>query len=188
MKSFLQNNPLARFLIIALSTYVAWLIVYEAIMPEMKVKDDFDARISRIAADSGSAVLNLFGFNSFRMEEGEYIIVGIHEEDSDSSGVHIGPQCNGVSLFALFLIYVLAFPGPWKKKAWFIPLGVLAIHLINSIRIALLAYIQKDYPEYLDLNHNYTFQIIVYGFVFFLWYLWTSRLSGLNLQQNTSKD
>ncbi len=185
MKSFLQNNPLAKFLVIALSSYLAWLILYEAIMPELDIKEPFDVAVSKIAADSGDLLLTLTGFDSFRAQEGEFIIVGI--VDDDSSGVHIGPQCNGVSLFALFLVYVIAFPGPWKKKAWFIPLGVLAIHFINAIRIALLAYIQRDYPEYLELNHNYTFQIIVYGFVFFLWYIWTSKYSGLNINQGTDK-
>ena len=34
-------------------------------------------------------------------------------------------------------------------------------------------------PELLDFNHDYTFTIIVYAFVFMLWYIWIQRFSPL---------
>jgi exosortase family protein XrtF len=103
---------------------------------------------------------------------------GIRTAGIDGShGVWVGDSCNGLTLFALFAGFVFAFPGPVIKKLWFIPAGLVAIHLLNVLRVTALALIQYYAPQYLEFNHTYTFTIIVYGFVFALWYLWATKLS-----------
>ncbi len=87
----------------------------------------------------------------------------------------IGDPCNGISLFAVFSIFLLAYPGPWKHKAWFLPLGLLSIHVLNMLRIVVLCIVVTVDYELLNFNHDYTFYIIVYGWVFGLWYLWVKR-------------
>ena len=70
---------------------------------------------------------------------------------------------------------MLVYPGSWKKKLWFIPFGIITIHLINVLRIiglALTVFYFPD-PELLDFNHTYTFTVLVYGYVFYLWFLWS---------------
>ena len=54
----------------------------------------------------------------------------------------------------------------------------LIIHLINAIRIVALAIIVDVNPDWLYFNHNYTFNIIVYSFVFILWYIWAKKYAG----------
>lgn len=61
------------------------------------------------------------------------------------------------------------------KKLLFLISGIFIIHLVNIIRTSALTYMEKEYREYLDFNHNYTFQLIVYGVVFILWYYWTVK-------------
>ena len=85
----------------------------------------------------------------------------------------IGAPCDGVALFALFAIFILAFPGPISRKAWFIPAGIALLHLANIVRVVVLARIQATSPEWLEFNHDYTFTVLIYGLVFALWYLWT---------------
>jgi exosortase family protein XrtF len=92
-------------------------------------------------------------------------------------GLWIGDPCNGITLFALFTGFVIAYPGPVKRKIWFIPLGLFAIHIVNILRIVALAFITLYAPSYLEFNHTYTFTIIVYSFVFFLWMLWANKFS-----------
>ena len=101
-------------------------------------------------------------------------------------GLWIGDTCSGASLFALFTGFVIAYPGPWKRKLWFIPLGLVTIHIINVLRIVSLCLIVLQSPEYLDFNHNYTFTILVYGYVFLLWYLWALKFSKNNENQKTA--
>ena len=90
------------------------------------------------------------------------------------AGVQIGAPCDGVALFALFAIFILAFPGPILRKAWFIPAGIALLHLANVVRVIVLARIQATSPEWLEFNHDYTFTVLIYGLVFALWYFWTA--------------
>jgi exosortase/archaeosortase family protein len=91
-------------------------------------------------------------------------------------------------LFALFAGFVVAFPGKIKNKLWFIPLGILIIHLTNIIRILALAIIAYKSPNYLEFNHNYTFTVSVYIIVFALWMIWTLYFSEIkSIHKNVSK-
>jgi exosortase family protein XrtF len=122
-----------------------------------------------------NGMLGLFGYETFEAAAGDPIrTAGI----DGTSGVWIGDPCNGFSLFALFIIFMITYPGPWKQKLWYIPMGLIAIHLINAIRIAALAYLLKENWQWLDFNHNYTFTIIVYGMVFLLWYIWAVKYAA----------
>jgi exosortase/archaeosortase family protein len=97
-----------------------------------------------------------------------------------SVGVIVGPPCNGLALFALFIAFMLSFPGPIKHKLWYIPAGIIAIHVINVLRVLALVALVNWKEEWLEFNHDYTFTILVYLFVFFLWYLWIKKFSPLN--------
>jgi exosortase/archaeosortase family protein len=77
---------------------------------------------------------------------------------------------------------VVAFPGPWKKKMWFVPLGILSIYLINSLRVIGLAVNHMVSQESFDFNHKYTFTILIYGAIFFFWMIWVNRFSGINVK------
>ena len=63
------------------------------------------------------------------------------------AGVQIGAPCDGVALFALFAIFILAFPGPLLRKAWFIPAGIALLHAANVGRVIVLARIQATVPR-----------------------------------------
>lgn len=152
--------------------YLAWLILYEYWLHPLGILDRF--MIDNIIWMSGS-VLKAFGYSligEFPFDEGIRTI-GI----DGTHGVWVGDPCNGISLFALFTGFVLAYPGPIKHKLWFIPLGLLLVHLINVIRVTALTMIVFYAPEYLEFNHTYTFTLLVYGFVFFLWWIWANKFS-----------
>jgi exosortase family protein XrtF len=80
--------------------------------------------------------------------------------------------CNGLNVIIVFLSFVLAF-GPLNKKLiWFIPAGLLLIHVSNLFRIGLLFFISKDYPHHLYFFHKYFLTAFIYGVVFALWFVW----------------
>ncbi|MTI19492.1 exosortase family protein XrtF, partial [Fulvivirga sp. RKSG066] len=55
--------------------------------------------------------------------------------------------CNGLNVIIVFLSFILAFA--WSKKAiWFVPLGVLIIHLSNLVRISLLYIVSIELPDF----------------------------------------
>jgi len=180
MLDYLRKNPLVKFLLIAFSLYLIWYVFYLLVL---KPYTSLDRDLSVILVHSADFILSTLGYTP--VTNTEYVDVTIKLHDSPTPGVWVGDNCNGVSLFSLFLIYIIAFPGPTLKKLWYIPLGVLTIHLINTIRVAALTVIERDALETLDFNHTYTFTIVVYAFVFFLWYYWTSKLSGIQNILNT---
>lgn len=146
----------------------------------------FDLAVIGNLEDISTAILNLLGYKLISESQISSIrTIGI----DGTHGIWIGDPCNGLVLFALFTGFVLAFPGPWKRKLWFIPLGIVTIHAINVVRVTALALIVYYYPdpEVLDFNHTYTFTILVYGYVFSLWYWWAAKLSGATLSPNTDK-
>jgi exosortase/archaeosortase family protein len=96
-----------------------------------------------------------------------------------AAGVFVGPSCDGVVLFALFTIFIASFPGNWRRKAWFIPIGIAVLHAANAFRIICLLMIQLYWPSALEFNHDYTFTVFVYGIIFALWYLYAVRHTGI---------
>ena len=102
--------------------------------------------------------------------------------------VHIENGCNGLTLLALFAGFILAYPGSWKKKAWFIPLGLVIVYLVNLGRVMLLTYNHVRYNESFDFNHKYTFLIAVYACIFGLWMVWINKLSDFSASDLSAKN
>lgn len=124
--------------------------------------------------DITGAGLKCMGFDLIPYETERFAnFVGIQ----GSIGLVVGAPCDGFILFILFFVFVIAYPGPIKHKLWFIPVGIASIHLINVIRLISLALIVNSSPESLNFHHDYTFTILVYLFVFFLWYIWVNKFA-----------
>lgn len=172
MLNKLQKNPTLFFLFKALILYILWYFVYELWLNPSGVVDSW---IINNLVHSGEFILTKLGYT---LIPEPFLKENIRTLGIDGThGLWIGDPCNGLTLFALFSGFVIAYPGPLKRKLWFIPLGILSIHLINLLRIIALVFITLYWPEYLELNHTYTFTILVYSYVFFLWMIWANKLA-----------
>jgi exosortase/archaeosortase family protein len=89
--------------------------------------------------------------------------------------VYIKNYCLGLNTMFVFAALIIGFPGKWKDRLWFIPLGLIGIHLINIIRIVALclAIILSSTPE--DFKHHEIFDGIAMVFIFLLFMLWVKR-------------
>ena len=179
----IKQNPFLRFIVVAVLLYAAWFTAYELFIHPW-------GKLDRLVIDNligiASGMLDVFGYPLTPVQpDGEVIrTIGI----DGAQLLWVGDECNGLTLFAIFIVFMLAFPGPWKKKLWFIPIGMLLIHLMNAIRVAALAVIVKENPEALDFNHTYVFTTLVYGFIFLLWYIWAVRMSGIRDKKGASDE
>ena len=86
--------------------------------------------------------------------------------------------CNAVSVMILFAAFVFAFSTKWLKTIGYILIGCLIIHVLNVVRIALLAVALYHYPESEHLLHGVVFPLFIYAVVFALWVLWLQKFSG----------
>lgn len=159
------------FLTVSILIISIWFYIYQFLI---QPNTNLDHHLSENLAEIGNYFLSLFGHNTYIEYSGtNYIITNLI--DSNTLGVWIGTRCNGFKMFGVFTAILIAFPYAHKHKLWFIPLGIIILHIINAIRVAALTYLSVYYPDYLDFNHNITFEIIVYGSVFLLWYIWIKK-------------
>lgn len=164
-------DPVLRFLITCIGLYAAWYVLYEFVLHPQGALDR--AVIDNLVALAGG-ILQALGYellpNPFQ-DNNRYL--GIQ----GGSHLWIGDPCNGVSIFAVHLIFLIAYPGPWKHKIWYGLVGILSIHLLNAVRVAALCIVVSIDYELLNFNHDYVFYVVVYGWVFFLWYIWVKRIA-----------
>jgi len=169
------NKPLTRFLLKAVVLYLGWHFLYaEWIEPNGTVNH----YLTYITAWISSFALNLFSGSHFTLSP--FVELNTYLFKDGIPVVLIEHGCNGLILMVRYACFVLAFPGPWRVKTWFIPAGILAIYLINSLRVIGLAVNYMISESSFEFNHKYTFTILVYGAIFYFWMIWVNRFSGIN--------
>ncbi len=168
MPSFSFKNKITRFFVWAAVLYISWFLLYELLI---KPHTSVDEKLIGAIISHAELLLKLFGFATYRaVEEDDMQLLGV----DGAHPVWIGTPCNALTLFAFFTFFILAFPGTQKQKLWFVPLGIVIIHLANILRVMGLVLISFYKPEYLDFNHTYTFTVLVYGIIFALWMWWVN--------------
>ena len=91
--------------------------------------------------------------------------------------MYINESCSGLKQMLQFSLLMILFPGPWIKKLWFIPLGIIVMHLTNLFRVVGLAVVMNTRPQYWDFSHDYIFRPIFYVVIFGLWLYWVERIN-----------
>ena len=86
--------------------------------------------------------------------------------------------CNAISVMILFAAFIFAFSARWHKTILYIFIGIILLHVLNCIRIALLCFSLFHYKQYSTILHGTIFPLIIYGAVFVLWILWVTNYSG----------
>lgn len=111
-------------------------------------------------------------------------ILGIETETRGEMLVHdswerlgVVFSCSGLKQFYQFFFLMLLFPGPWKKKLWFIPLGIFALHLLNVFRIVVLYVIIIYKYSWFTFTHDWILRPLFYVLMFMLWVWWVERLA-----------
>lgn len=167
----LKSKPIKNFLITGILAYTIWFFLYLFFLkPFLKI----DVQIIYNLVYLSSTVLGTLGFDVYSsISDPFFQMIGI----DGSHPVWIGIPCNGLSVIVLFSIFILSFPGKFIHKIWFIPSGIIILHLCNVLRVCGLAIINFYAPQYLDFNHNYTFTFLVYGLLFLLWIIWVNHFA-----------
>jgi exosortase family protein XrtF len=176
-----EKRAFVKFILAAATSYLLLFVVYQFVVKKYSF---YDQKFIGHIIESVDSCLKFLGYRTFKvLQDRDMQVVGI----DGSSGVWVGSNCNAITLFALFAVFVAAFPGRQKAKIWFIPLGMLAIHILNILRVVSLALIAYYLPpEYLTFNHTYTFTFLVYGFIFLLWIIWVNRFANTGHEAQAS--
>ncbi len=185
LQSFNKSAPIREVLVFIfklLLVYFLWRCfsllvgpeaqpINERFIPWLSAGFEWFNYLLKVSLAQGSAwLLSLFGYQPEIMNSNMVKIQG-------SSGVEIGNYCLAVELMVLFVTLVATYPAPLKLKLWVISGGLVMIHLVNMLRVALLNLMTVYLPEYTDFNHHFTFRIIVFLFMLLV-YLWYIKLAA----------
>jgi exosortase family protein XrtF len=171
-------NKTTRFFVFASILYLSWYILYEFFV---KPNTLIDEKLISLIIANAAFVLKLLGFTVYQsIEDSNMQLIGI----DGAHPIWIGSPCNALTLFMFFALFVIAFPGNVKKKLWFIPLGIIIIHVTNVLRVIALVTINFYAPQYIEFNHTYTFTFLVYAIIFLLWMWWVKS----SLKENTTHE
>lgn len=89
--------------------------------------------------------------------------------------VYVNTSCSGLKQFYQWFFLMILYPGPWKQKLWFIPLGLLVIHIVNIFRIIGMTFVTMTIPQHWDFMHDYVMRPFFYVVMFFLWVWWNEK-------------
>lgn len=179
LKNLIPKNKIARFIIVFLIIFPPWYFI-----------DDYMQM-----AHYGPFFVNAWFF-TYHLLLKSLMFLSVHLTSlftdiaittsyrviylGDYGSLSIGRPCLCADVMMLLIAFVVAYPGPWKKKLWFLPLGLLAIHLMNVLRITALCLTKIYHPKWMYINHTYIFNIVMLGFTFMLWVIWITKFSPDN--------
>jgi exosortase family protein XrtF len=131
--------------------------------------------ITNLVAEQSKDVLLFFNKNASTEKHSTQASIKLFYNSKYISRIVEG--CNAISVIILYLAFIFAFTGKWKPTIGFLSLGAVAIYILNIVRIALLAVLFYNFPEYESFLHDILFPLIIYGFVFMLWFIWVYKFS-----------
>ena len=82
--------------------------------------------------------------------------------------VYVNRSCSGLKQFYQWFFLILLYPGPWKHKLWFFPLGLVIIHCVNIFRIVSMTFVTMTIPQHWDFARLCTASVFLCGDVFFM--------------------
>lgn len=99
--------------------------------------------------------------------------------------ITVNGSCSGLKQFYQWIFLMILFPGPWKSKLWFIPLGIIIIHLTNIFRIIALSVIVMEWPQYWDFSHDWILRPFFYVVIFVMWVIWVEKFRHKSKSKNS---
>jgi exosortase H (IPTLxxWG-CTERM-specific) len=84
--------------------------------------------------------------------------------------------CNGVEAMIVLLSAIVAYPASWKRRLAGLAAGVLAIQLLNIVRIVSLFYIGQWNLAVFEWAHLYAWQALIMLDALIVWLLWLRTL------------
>lgn len=151
-------------------------MIYQTYLNQFDVKNAEIDGFTNSVAKQTELVLSLFDDQSYTMPHLTEPSVKLYYKNKYISRIIEG--CNGLSVMILFVAFVIAFSGKFKNTIVFILLGLVVIHVLNVLRIALLSVALYSFPEYEHFLHGVLFPLVIYGVVFLLWVIWVNNYSS----------
>lgn len=100
----------------------------------------------------------------------------ILQSTTNGFAVSIEAGCNGIEAAIVLIAAMLAFPAPWKNRIFGILAGLLAVQLLNIVRVISLFYLGQWNLNVFDWAHLYLWQALIMLDVLIVWLVWIRML------------
>lgn len=183
MQFFREFKPTILFLVKFIVLYLLLNLGYGLFVDIYSPTPD---PLTRWVSEQSVVITQMFGVKAEIVVSRIDPYIGISSDNKNILSVYEG--CNGANVAIIFIAFLLSFGNPSNKLLWFIPVGLLVIHLTNLFRITLLFFVSVKLPGFMYFAHKYLFTAIIYIITFFLWYIWIDKLYKRGNDQKDTHD
>jgi exosortase/archaeosortase family protein len=165
------------FIIILLIFHVLWRTFVGDIMSVDFIRNSANA-LAREVFVHASWFLSLVGTDITPFDElniGGGLKQNVFFYAENNGAVYVNLSCSGLKQFYQWFFLILLYPGPWKHKLWFIPFGIVIVHLVNVFRIVSMVWVTMLIPQHWDFMHDWVLRPFFYVVMFFLWVWWNEK-------------
>lgn len=177
MKKYLViYKPFLLFLAKFFVSYLVLICIYQWYLNQFDASQNEVDGFTQMVAQQSESILRFMNYNvSIKPHLFE---PSIRVYIDQKAIVRVVEGCNALSVMILFVSFIIAFTGRFWQMLLFIISGLLLIHVLNVLRIALLVVGLLEYKEYEMLLHDIFFPLVIYGVVFGLWVIWVNKFSN----------
>ncbi len=176
MKNYYQQfKPFLLFLGKFILSYLLLTLVYQLYLDRYDASTFQTDGFTQIVGNQVEGLMQFLGFDGSVAKHPTEASLKLYYKHQWIARIIEG--CNALSVIILFVSFVISFSGKIKQMVFFILIGSFFIHFMNVVRIAFLAVLIYNYPQYESFLHGVFFPLVIYGFVFLLWVFWVNNFS-----------
>ena len=179
--SFSEFRPTILFLVKFVGIYLVGNKLYGLYITSYDPRPD---PVTHVVSVQTAFVLNTCGYDVNAEDRKQKPTTDLMHLGRAKLSVYEG--CNGLNTMIIFVAFLIAFGPISKTLLWFIPVGLLIIHLMNLARISLLFFVSEYMPDAMYFTHKYFFTAILYVVIFVLWIWWVKRYSPGNTRHENA--
>lgn len=152
-----QRFGLRFFGLLVLASILAWAVSLPSQL----------GPVQRVLAGSGTWLAGLTGGSGHAV--GDQISVG-------ALALDINYECTGVYVVLILFVFLFAYPASWRSRLIGAAIGVVALTIINILRIAFLVRIAEVAPDLFGYFHEYVWQGVFLVLVIAYAMTWVERV------------
>jgi exosortase H (IPTLxxWG-CTERM-specific) len=84
--------------------------------------------------------------------------------------------CNGLEATIVLLAAIVAYPAPWRHRIAGLAAGILAIQVLNIVRLVSLFYLGQWNLRVFEWAHLYAWQVLIMLDALIVWLLWLKTI------------
>ena len=113
--------------------------------------------------------------------DGNVVAAGnVMRSNTNGFAVSIEAGCNGVEATLVLLAAMLAYPAPWRHRVVGLAIGIVAVQLLNILRVISLFYLGQWNYDAFEWAHLYVWQALIMLDVLVVWLIWVRRVPQID--------